>query len=43
MKEPHFLDMLNKIKEEDVLAKAPYVAKTSTVGGFDVDRKMTSQ
>ncbi|KAK3192169.1 hypothetical protein K4F52_001798 [Lecanicillium sp. MT-2017a] len=40
VKEPHFQDMVKTLEDEGLLAKAPYVVKTSTIGGFDLDKKL---
>ncbi|OAP54582.1 hypothetical protein AYL99_11030 [Fonsecaea erecta] len=40
LKEPHFLQMSKTLGAEDVLTKKPYVAKTITTGGFDLDMKL---
>ncbi|KAK3676555.1 hypothetical protein LTR78_003831, partial [Recurvomyces mirabilis] len=38
--ESHFKTMTAAFQKEGILAKPPLVAKTSTVAGFDLDRKL---
>lgn len=36
--EPHFKKMFTILEKEGLMAREPYVAKTITVAGFDLDR-----
>jgi len=38
--EPHFKTMIATFEKEGILAKPPVVAKTSTIAGFDADKKL---
>lgn len=36
----HFKALFAKFDKEGLMAKAPYLAKTRSVAGFDLDRKL---
>lgn len=38
--EPHFKEIFAALEKESVLGKAPFLAKTQTKSGFDVDRNL---
>lgn len=40
VKEPHFVTMFKALDAEELLSKKPYIAKTVTTAGFELDRKL---